>query len=71
MPARWSSGRKRNERITDGKKDDTTVDENKASAVQQTAVGEAKELTDVSAIVQEVMPSIVAITNKSVQEVIS
>ncbi|MCM1105959.1 MAG: trypsin-like peptidase domain-containing protein [Blautia sp.] len=31
--------------------------------VQQTATGEAKDLSDVSAIVDEVMPSIVAITN--------
>ena len=33
------------------------------SAIQQTSTGQAAELTDVSAIVEEVMPSIVAITN--------
>ena len=33
------------------------------SAIQQTSTGQAAELTDVSTIVEEVMPSIVAITN--------
>ena len=44
-------------------KDTTTYSNDTASAIQQTSTGQAAELTDVSAIVEEVMPSIVAITN--------
>ncbi|MDY5103064.1 MAG: trypsin-like peptidase domain-containing protein [Agathobacter sp.] len=44
-------------------KDTTTYSNDKDSAIQQTSTGQAAELTDVSAIVEEVMPSIVAITN--------
>ena len=44
-------------------KDTTTYSNDTASAIQQTSTGQAAELTDVSTIVEEVMPSIVAITN--------
>ena len=43
--------------------DTTTYSNDTDSAIQQTSTGQAAELTDVSAIVEEVMPSIVAITN--------
>lgn len=46
-----------------GQPNQSQSNQNKDVAVQPTATGQAKDLTDVSAIFDEVIPSIVAITN--------